>query len=191
MLNWVAERNYIFYVKDLVKYLKETTAFEGHAATVRRRLLKAGLKIKLVSLPLKRSPQEFLFPTIGRTNSRRLTSGRKPWHKSQITTWIPASDDLVNEVTTSEIQQTGRRRPGPKPMKPKDSASDRHLVPQQPIPTPLIDPALTSTIAGLSTDSARIVPLSSAPGLTAVPQRPSTVYVESTHPFDRFASVLP
>jgi len=49
MLLWMMERNHTFYVKDLVQHLRDHHDFVGCDGTVRRGLIKAGFKRKLVS----------------------------------------------------------------------------------------------------------------------------------------------
>lgn len=49
MLSWMAERNYTFYIKDVVHHLREHHEFVGCHGTVRRGLLKTGFKRKVVS----------------------------------------------------------------------------------------------------------------------------------------------
>lgn len=49
MIGWMIDRNYTFYVKDLVQFLRNEHEFIGCEGTVRRGLLKAGFKRKLVS----------------------------------------------------------------------------------------------------------------------------------------------
>ena len=52
MLEWVKAKNYEFYVKDLVQYLKEYHDYKGCDGTIRRGLVRAGFKRKLVSREL-------------------------------------------------------------------------------------------------------------------------------------------
>ena len=48
MLAWMAGRDYTFYVKDLVAFLKENHGYTGCDGTVRRVLVRAGFRKKLV-----------------------------------------------------------------------------------------------------------------------------------------------
>lgn len=49
MIVWMAERDHTFYVKDLVKFLKEEYRYKGCDGTIRRCLVRAGYRRKLVS----------------------------------------------------------------------------------------------------------------------------------------------
>lgn len=49
MLEWMKERDYAFYVKDLVGFLRENYGYKGCDGTVRRELVRAGFRRKLVS----------------------------------------------------------------------------------------------------------------------------------------------
>lgn len=48
----MAGRNYTFYVKDLTQFLKDNHGFKGCDGTVRRALIRAGFKRKLVRFNL-------------------------------------------------------------------------------------------------------------------------------------------
>lgn len=49
MFAWAAGRGYTFYVKDLVEFLREAEGYGGCDGTVRRELVRAGFRKKLVS----------------------------------------------------------------------------------------------------------------------------------------------
>lgn len=49
MIVWMAKENHTFYVKDLVAYLRDEYRYKGCDGTIRRCLMRAGYRRKLVS----------------------------------------------------------------------------------------------------------------------------------------------
>lgn len=104
MLVWMAERGHKFYVKDLVQYLREEHGYHGCDANVRRGLVKGGFKRKLVSCE-----------SAGHVGC--VLNHVQPWHKSEVTTWIPP-DHAAVFVTNVEGDGEGGKSRLPKEVNP-------------------------------------------------------------------------
>lgn len=56
MIVWMAKENHTFFVKDLVAFLRDEYRYKGCDGTIRRCLMRAGYRRKLVRQCSKSSP---------------------------------------------------------------------------------------------------------------------------------------
>ncbi|KAL9089307.1 MAG: hypothetical protein Q9159_002608 [Coniocarpon cinnabarinum] len=104
LLVWIAARDYTFYVKDLVSYLKEHHAYKGCDGTVRRGMIRAGFK------------------------------RREPYHKSEITVWIPPDHPPQFEIIAEDEPPHKLERGGHSLTTPPQAQQDAQQVQQMPAP---------------------------------------------------------
>ena len=107
MLDWVTEHNCTFYVKDLVSYLKDNYDYRGCEGTARRSLVKAGYRRKMVSHVIS-AEKHGVCPTA--ISFRADLYIKKPWHKSEITIWVPPASSVAAEKRVLRTDQVGREQ---------------------------------------------------------------------------------
>ncbi|KAI9728121.1 MAG: hypothetical protein M1828_004582 [Chrysothrix sp. TS-e1954] len=118
MLDWVAEHDCTFYVKDLVQFLKANHEYRGCEGTARRSLVKAGYRRKV------------------------------PWHKSEITVWVPPEEPP--SVAAIAAEGDNKVNTG---TDPEQSAADNHDIENIGNVDDGIDPALSDPMHGTNITS--------------------------------------